>query len=235
MLRKAQKIQLISGLFFSLASSSFASGFYIGAGAGPDMAKFDVNSRVRQFQDSHFTLNVKNDEELAGTGVFGTIFAGYGKSFQVFYSKPQLYLALELNANVSNLIHKNDNGEFVHKNDSATQFEMTRNFGISIIPGLQFNPDTLFYGRVGYSNGHFKVSSTDTSLGTISENLNGTRWGLGMQQTVYQQFAIRLEYSQITYTHAQLFTLDKSSNTSKYTSIYPRTSEVEVGLVFGFC
>lgn len=238
----SRKIQYISILWLAFSSYSFASGFYMGLGVGPDTAKFETNATIRQSQQGRISFNVKDKNQLSGAGLFGTLFAGYSKIFKVTYAKPDnillapnFYLAGELNANASSLEHTSSNNEYVHKNFNHTKFQIRRNFGASLLPGMIFAENTLFYGRLGYANGNFKITSSDISIGNLNKNLNGFRWGLGLQQSLYPQVAIRLEYSQIIYDSTHTSTLDRNSNTAKYTKFNPTTNQFEFGLVYHFC
>lgn len=225
------KKSYLSLILSMLSTVGFAgNGFYVGAGLGPDLAQFNLSSRVSQVQNGILNFNVKNTDELSGTGIFGTLFAGYGFNFNCNW-----YLAGELNANLSSLQHTNSNKEFVHLNFSNTKFKMQHSYGISALPGYMVLDNTLFYGRLGYANGNLKVSTTDSSLANRDKNLSGFRWGLGLRQMLGPQFAVRMEYSQVDYQNLTLSTLDTLSNTAKTTKITPRTNEVEFGFIYLFC
>ncbi len=226
----------IAAVLFSLTSSCWASGFYVGAGLGPDLANFRVTSHVNQVHNGILTFNVKNYEQLSGTGVFGTIFAGYGKKLPgLEWCRCKLngfYLAGELNANVSTLRHRNFNSEYVHQVFSTTTYRMRYGFGASIIPGYLYTDTTLFYGRLGYANGNFKVTTSDISLKDINKNLSGFRWGLGIKQSVTPQLAVRVEYSHIGYNSKTIRTVTAVNKKTQFT---PYTNQVEFGLVYDFC
>jgi outer membrane immunogenic protein len=232
-----RKSHIVCVLLSLASTSSLASGFYIGAGLGPDFGKFDVNANVSEIHNGAFGFNVRDEEESSATGIFGTIFAGYGHKFSNL--GPQmpntLYLAGELNANLSSLKHSNSNSEFVHKVFSNTSYRIRDSVGISVLPGIFYSDTTLFYGRLGYSNGNFKVSTSDTSLANINKNLNGFRWGLGLQQALTPRFSARVEFSQIAYGSTTVSTLDPLSAVSKTTKFSPYTDEVEFGVAYHFC
>jgi outer membrane immunogenic protein len=221
-------------LFSGLSTSSLASFYYMGVGVGPDMVKFSEDAYVRQFQNGRMTLNIKNRSDLAGTGVFGSLFGGYGMK-RMLNPKINVYLAGELNATLSSLEHDGLNYEFVHQNFSQTQFKMKSSYGVSVIPGIYISNNGIFYGRLGYAYGQFKISSTDSSIGDTSKYLNGFGWGLGLQQALLEHLAVRVEFSETYYTRTHTFTLDRGSNTSKYTSFKPNRGQVEFGLFFSTC
>lgn len=243
----SKKTWLIVILLSSVSTSCWAwtwtwpngfspKGLYVGAGLGPDIATFDLNAHVRQVQGGRLNFDVINDDRLGALGIFGTIFAGYGMRFyNCFENRQNLYFAGELNANFSSVEHENSNDEFVHLNFSTTKITIRRNVGISLIPGYFFTDATLFYARVGYTNGRFQISTSDSSLANTTRNLSGVRWGLGLQQCIAQQLSARMEFSQVYYNSTSVSTLDTGSNTTKTTKFTPQTNQVEFGLIYHFC
>lgn len=226
------RMMICSAIILSaLSANTFAREFYLGVGAGPDYAKFQKNAQISQVQNGFLNFNVKNNDQVSGTGGFGTIFAGIGNRFPDQHS----YLALELNANRSTARYKMKNDEYVHSAFATTTFKMNNAYGLSLIPGLTYQDSTLFYARLGIARANLKVSSSDVSLGNGSKDLNGFRWGLGLRQMLGPQVAVRVEYSHVNYNHLTLSTLDTNSNTAKSTRITPQTNEVEFGLLFLFC
>lgn len=232
-----KRSHLICILLLSLTPlSSFAAGFYVGAGLGPDYASFKVDARIKEIHNGRASFDVKNGEQLAGTGAFGTIFAGYGRRLSDWGFKPNnYYLGGELNANLSTLQHQNFNNEFVHMSFSSTNYRMRYGFGASILPGYLFTDATLFYGRVGYANANFKVSTSDASLKDIDRNLSGFRWGFGLQQALATRIAMRVEYSNTLYSSTSISTFDRLSTVSKTVQFAPNENEVEFGIVYNFC
>lgn len=227
----------IVGVILSLASvSSWATGFYIGAGAGPDFARIRMTSHVKGVFRGFTNFNVKNDNDLSGTGAFGTIFVGYGlKLSELGFQPSNIYLAAELNANGSSLEHQNINHEFVHHNFATTTYRTPYSFGASIIPGYFYMDTTLFYGRVGYVNGNFRASTNEVLLADFNRNLSGFRWGLGLQQFVIPQLAVRVEYSNTSYDDMTIREFAPGPGVSKTTQYTPHVNEVEFGLVYRFC
>lgn len=212
-----------------LSSSSFASG-YMGIGLGPEIAVFKNDGHVSQTNQGTLEFNVKDNNEFSGTGWFGTLFAGYGINFH-----KDFYIAGEANFNLSSVQHKSSNDELVHMSFSNTSYRLQHNFGFSVLPGFQFDDTTLFYLPLGYEVAKFKISTTDISLKSISENLDGFRCGVGIKKQISSRYAVRLEYSHVSYKRTSVSTLDVLSNTSKSTTISPRTNRVELGLVYDFC
>ncbi len=225
---------LIGSVLLSIGFTANATtGFYAGAGLGPNIANITVTSHV--FQPGIYGFDVKNDNQLSATGLLGTLFAGYGKKLSNAGKWNNLYLGGELNANLSSLEHQDSNDEFVHQSFSKTTYRMPYSFGVSLIPGYFYNDNTLFYGRLGYANGNFKVSTTDTSLANTNKNLSGFRWGLGLQRMLTTQLAMRMEYDNVSYNNTNVQTIDPLSAVSKKTKFTPQVSEVIFGLIYCFC
>ncbi len=217
---------ILSGAFLTSLAFTAHAGWYAGAGLGPDTIDFKQRSHVTQTGSQGF--DVINKTNLSGTGVFGTIFAGYGKLVN------KLYLAAEINGNVSSSSFLTSNHEYVHSNFSDTRLKLPNSYGVSILPGYQVIESTLFYGRLGYSNAKFKSSTSDTSLSNISTRLDGFRYGLGLKQMLTKRVAVRVDYSRIDYQHIQMATLDTGSSTTKNTTIKPNQQLVELGVVVNF-
>lgn len=221
---------LLCSTTFLLASSLGHAGIYAGLGIGPDSIEFKQRANVVYFDAANPTqgFNVLDKTHLSARGVFGTIFGGYE------YLNNQLYLAGEINGNLSSAVFKSSNAERIHGTFSATSYKIKNSVGISILPGYQLSPATLFYGRLGVNNGHIKVITSDSSLQNISTNKGGFRWGLGARQAISDHFSVRMEYSQINYPGANMATYDNLSNVAKRTRINPHQQLVEFGLVYTF-
>ncbi len=209
-------------MLLSFSTSAWSCGFYVGAGLGPEATDFKQSSTIV----SPGSFNVKNTTHFSGTGFFGSLFGGYA------WNQKQFYLAGEANINMSSLDFQASNDEFIHSSFSETHYKMQHEVGLSILPGYLFTNTTLFYGRLGYANGNFKISTTDTSLTNINRNLSGFRYGLGMNQTITQHFSVRMEYSHIDYQNTSFTVVDGA--VTKNTSISPKTDQVEFGLVYNF-
>jgi outer membrane immunogenic protein len=195
---------------------------YWGIGIGPDTINFKQNAHITQLS----TFNVTDITHLAGTGFFGTFFAGY------YWLHNTFFLAVEGNGNLSAAEFQSSNSNITNPNISNTHYIMDNTYGVSILPGYQFSPSTLFYGRVGYANAHFEVNSSDVSLENVSRRLDGLRYGLGVKQAITEHIALRLDYSRINYSNTNLRTYETSSSTNKITSIKPRQQLVEFGIIY---
>ncbi|OAI50039.1 hypothetical protein AYO45_00215 [Gammaproteobacteria bacterium SCGC AG-212-F23] len=218
-----RKTAIILGML-SFSTLAWGEGFYLGAGVGPDFANFKQSSSVIM----PGSFNVKNTTQMAGTGIFGTLFGGYG------WRQQQFYLAGEANIDTSSVESQASNDEFVHSSFSKTSYTIPNRFGLSVLPGYLLAQATLFYLRLAYANANFKISTTDTSLADVSKRLSGFRYGLGVNQEVSQHFAVRMEYSAIRYQNTTFTTFDKLSSVTKKTTITPESGQVEFGLVYNF-
>ena len=235
------RIKYIAGLvFLSLSTVSWSGdGFYVGLGVGPQSANFSQDASINQppspfnaFQN----FSVIDKSKLAGRGLFGSLFGGFGRRFcmQGFVAN-SLYLAAELNGDLSSTQFESSNSEFIHANFSKTTMKIENTYGISLLPGYYFGCNTLFYARLGYLRSHFTVDTTDTSLANVSTGLDGFRCGLGIKQNLTPKFAFRMEWSRSSYQGTSFSTLDPASLVAKTTTITPRTDKVEFALVYDIC
>lgn len=214
-----RKTTLLSLLAFNLHA-----GVYVGAGLGSDFVSYKQSAHIVKPGD----FNAFDTTHLAGTGIFGTLFGG----LEMF--RNQYYLAGELNGNISSNQFHRTNKELRHSNFSDSSYKINNIFGVSILPGFIFTPDTLFYGRLGYANGHLVSESTDPSLSNTKKRLDGFRYGLGARRTVSNHFDIRFDYSLISYRPLSFSTLDRGSNTTKDTKVKPFEQLVELSLIYRF-
>jgi outer membrane immunogenic protein len=227
-------LTILSLAAFSLSAS--ACELYAGLGIGPDYAKFQRNAKVSQTLDGVLNFNVKDDNQFAGTGMFGTVFAGVGSRFKMPYTltpNQNAYLALELNVDKSKLKYQLSNVDFVSSTFASTIYRMNHSYGASLLPGFVFRDTALFYGRLGYSRGDIQVITTDTTLGNLHQNMNGFRWGLGIRQMLTTKFAARMEYSHVAYRNVTSSTLN-TNNVVKTTRITPQTNAVEFSVLYLF-
>lgn len=220
-LRKTHLIFGLSSLF--LAHPSF-SGFYVGAGFGPEGAHFTQEAHVVR----PGTFDVIDKNHFSGIGVFGTLFGGYGLRHNRFY------LAGEANANISSVEYKLTNDERIHHNFSKTTFTVKYSEGVSILPGFFFSDAFLAYGRVGYANGHVKINESDPTIQSSSSNRSGIRYGAGIRYNVINNWIFMMDYSQINYSRIKSHVFEPFGNVTKDTRIYPNTAQVDFGLIYSF-
>lgn len=213
---------------FIFATSTINAGFYGGAGIGSDTVDFNQRSLVSPISDGVHPVdfNVINKSHLSGTGVFGTLFVGFEKLYNKWY------LAGEANANISSVTHTEYNHEFVHLNFADTFIKMQNSFGLSVLPGFQFTPSTLFYGRLGWTNSKIQQRTGDLSLVNFSVRRDGFRYGVGVKQAITDRVALRMDYSRIAYGSIQTRTNDGA--VPKSTQLAPNQQLVEFGVVINF-
>ncbi|WP_010652662.1 outer membrane protein [Fluoribacter dumoffii] len=220
MLRKANLLGIASLL---LASPCF-SGFYVGAGFGPEGAHFTQKAHVVR----PGTFNVYDTQHFSGIGVFGTLFGGYG------WRHNRYYLAGEINGNLSSVEYKLVNDELLHRNFSKTTFSVKSSEGVSLLPGFFLSDLFLVYGRVGYANGRVKINESDPTIQSSTSNRSGVRYGAGVRYNMFSRWTLMMDYSQINYTKIKSFVFEPFGGVSKSTRIYPNTAQVAFGIIYNF-
>lgn len=213
-----------------VTATSYA-GFYAGVGMGPDTVDFNQRNFVTQIGNPGYppSFAVINKAHLSGVGVFGTLFAGYSHLYT-----NKLSLAGELNANVSSITNSGFNHEFVNVSFSDTFIKMHNSYGVSILPGYQFTPNTLFYGRLGWTNSKIQQKTGDVSLANFSKRINGFRSGLGIKQAITERVALRMDYSYINYCDTTTVTNDVANRVPKSSTLSPNQQLLEFGIVVNF-
>jgi outer membrane immunogenic protein len=196
---------------------------YLGLGAGPQAVDFNQNVRFTT------PINIVHDNShLSGTGVFGSIFGGYAWIQQSFY------LAGEASLDVSNVLHQRSNEDFTHKTVANLHYRMPYILGLNILPGYLFTASTLFYARLGYALSYLKISSSDVSIPNINKNLSGISFGLGLNQALTQQIAVRVEYQQVNYLSTNSNWISPTGLITKNTNIAPISQQVEFAVLYNF-
>jgi opacity protein-like surface antigen len=225
--------KVLGALLCATSTVCFSSDFYVGIGGGPEWGDFKQNRTVND--PLHHDFFVKNQQYTGLRGGFGTVFAGYGYDFDSIWSEDiEPYLGLEVNFNLSTVNAKEYNKEFVHETYSHTQYRLQRSFGVSLLPGITLFDDTLAYARIGYADGKFQLSTTDPSLHDVNKFLSGLRYGVGLQQELFEDLAVRMEWSTIAYKSVSTFTRDPLSGVTVENNISPQTSQVEFAAVYSF-
>lgn len=204
-------------------SASCFSGAYVGASLGPEGIGFNKKAHV---DSSDF--NVVDKTFLSGTGVFGSIFAGYQ------WIQNQYFLAAELNANLSSAYFKSINDEYKHSNFGKTTYTLRSSQGISVLPGYFIGPKALMYLRLGYMNAHLKINESDVSINSFNNHRNGIRYGLGMRYGFAEQWDVMLDYSQVNYSSVFSLYFDPIGGVKKDTKITPNSAQVGLGVIYHF-
>ncbi|WP_298626852.1 outer membrane beta-barrel protein [uncultured Legionella sp.] len=225
-----RKTQLLSTGLVLLTASTVNAGFYSGLGLGSDTVDLNVRSRIYEELPGHpSSFDVINKSHLSATGVFGTLFAGYGTLVHDNY-----YLAGEANLNISTTQSRSYNHEYYHQSFADTVIKIKNSIGLSILPGYQFTSNTLFYGRLGITNSTFKENTTDISLFNYTTKKTGFRYGLGVKQNITNRLALRMDYSRIDYASINTGTFDPVGKVRKTTQMTASQQLVEFGLVVNF-
>jgi opacity protein-like surface antigen len=218
-----RKTGIAASILFALSTPALAvPGFYLGAGVGPQFANIHQDSSVT----APGSFDVINKSQVAGAAPFVNFFGGYGWHFKRFY------FAGEANADISSDSSSLSNGDYVHNSFINTKYKMYNSFGLSILPGLNITDSSVFYARLGYEAGSFRVVTSDISLKNINVYLSGFRYGFGLKETLCPNLAMRMEYSHVSYTSLNMTTLD--GIVGKTTTLYPQTGQVEFALIYTF-
>lgn len=143
------------------ANQSF-DGFYVGGDIGGTVSSTKVNS----------------SDKIAGDGVLGGLFAGYGLTYN------SLYFGAEANGSLSSL------------KSTLAGTDLTRKYGFGIAgrAGYVFNPTTMAYGVVGWERGRFEVKD---AVSKDSAWLDGLRLGIGLEHKLTQNISLRGEFDYI--------------------------------------
>ncbi len=124
------------------------------------------------------------------------VFAGYGGIISETF-----YLAGELTAILGS-------AEISNKNHMKTSF----GYGLSALPGVMVNDETLAFARVGYVRSRFA---------NVTKMSNGAQLGFGMQTSMTQHLDLRGEYDFTSYSDAGAIQS-------------PRSDEFDLGVVYKF-
>lgn len=219
MIKKA----LIASLLSVFSVPCFSS-FYLGLSVGPEGGLFKQTAHIAQIG----TFNVTDRNHFAGTGVFGSIFGGYGYTFNRFY------LAVEGNANLSTLEYDSVNNDYTHLQFTKTYFRIHENEGASLLPGFFLAPNSLLYGRIAYANGRLKIVEGDPSIQNVNTTRSGIRYGIGLRQAIKPRLSFMLDYSQTNYRHIKSLVSFPNILVTKYTKITPNSAQLGIGLVYNF-
>lgn len=208
-------------------------GFYVGLGAGAENIDFRQNAHI----ENPGNENILDKTHFSGKGAFGSVFAGYGESFSGCgcpFDEMNFYLAGEINADVSSVKFKSHNNELTHQNFNHASYKMPYGFGLSLLPGIEITECSLLYARLGYVNRNLKIATTENTLPNTKKRLSGFRYGIGIKQSITEDFSIRLDFSQSLYQKLKIFGLDTASNVSKRTFITPILNQFEIGVAYHF-
>jgi outer membrane immunogenic protein len=210
-----------------VAANSWGNGFYLGVGGAPQFADFNQNSHIVVVLPVQGLVTNANDaSHQAGTGLMGTLFGGYR------WNKQRFSVAGELNANASTVQAKSSNVESVHGTSSFTKFSLPYSYGVSVLPGYIYSESTIFFARIGYALGNFRIHTSDVSLANINRFLSGISYGVGVNHQFTQHLVGRAEVSQTSYENTRMIVVTPPA--TKTTNINPTTSQATLSLIYQF-
>ncbi|MCD6047312.1 MAG: Opacity protein and related surface antigen [Gammaproteobacteria bacterium] len=204
---------------------------YIGLGFGYDST--DFYKRLYITNSSQTEIYDKKDD-LAATGVFGNLLAGYQWDFNNFL------LATELTGNLSTLKYHAYYSDNEANETSKGNFTISKSYGISVLPGYFILPKVALYAHLGLVRGDFKYSEyKDNSLGnniglTEQQWLNGAKYGIGVLMPVQQKLNLRLQYNHIQYQTFTNKNFPVPAGQSRTIKLTPYSNQVELNLTYAF-
>jgi opacity protein-like surface antigen len=178
-------------------------GLYVGAAAGIDSYRtaYDVD-----FVTPEGVL-ISADPKMSDFGGVIGAFVGYGRYFD-YKRLHNLYLGLEVFANGSSA---QTDAELKTVADTVPRVEVEiapraqSNWGISVLPGIRLNLNTLFYVRLGYGWANLSVDESVLVGPTEIEDHNkaitrgGFNYGLGVEAAFYDRWTARAEMNHTDY------------------------------------
>lgn len=194
-------------------------GPYVGVGVGYDSYRIRQNSSISDDDGDVFSAN----PPLSGRSFVGSIFAGYGQYFNNMF-----YLAGELNYNFSDAEAKYSVGNALSAYNASISGR--NSFGVSLIPGVKVTDASLLYAKIGYVRTNFKATESQTGALTgnyntsVSKNVSGTDYGVGMETLVSDKLSVRAEYNYINY--------NSFTNATSGSKFSPKDNQFMVGLVY---
>lgn len=222
-----RRIKTFSALTFIAVSALGASSavaanpdFYVGAQIGYQ------NTSVKEVDREEIgpgAFEVFTFDGLSIDGFAGSVFAG-----AKFNMNNGFFFGAEVNVGASD-------ADFVMKYNEpgwveSAKFESKASYGIAALAGVDLTSDTSLYGRLGYQQTKFEQSFNEPGWSeSESENFSGVRIGIGMETSLAEQLALRLDWSQ-TYYSSKAFD-DGFGGSLKYE---PTESLFQVGVSYSF-
>lgn len=211
---------LVGAVCLSMVSVASADGIYVGAGAGVMQLKsaYDYSSS----ETGAPTYN--NNFTGRGTSLNGTVLLGYAWDHPNDY-----FIGLETYSNVSDA-----QATGTLANGAQLHLKLQNAYGIRVLPGYYFTPDTVGYGIIGLARGNFKLS--DDYGDSDSEYLNGYQVGVGSMTKLTPNVGLR---GDVIYTSYNKMKESESASDGEFTaseslSAKPTTLEANVDLIYSF-
>ena len=173
-----QSVAKVSGiLLFGFSTVAIAADpeYFIGAQVGYHDNSFDLD-----FSDtSGSSLNTS----VSASGLSGGVFSGVK-----FYVNDRVFVTPEVNISETNA-----SGDL----SNNAKIEAKLSYGIGVLFGIDVSPGTGIYSRLGYQKTDYELEVDGSS---DQETFDGFRYGVGVETDISSQVAMRLEWSQTSYT-----------------------------------
>lgn len=223
---------LVGAALLGVAGLATADSFYMGAGVGA----LQLNNTVTDQGSTNFP----DDPELNsnwnvtatghGTGVNGTLVLGYA------WENPNDYfIGVEAFQNMSNAKATATLADA--DNSIAYHMKIKDVYGVRVLPGYHFTPDTVGYGILGLAHGKMQLTANDDDDSDAKNyDLNGYQVGAGMMTKITPNIAVRGDliytgYAKSTDSIDQNINGDTASDSF---SIKPSTMEANIDLMYSF-
>lgn len=187
----------------SLAASVF-DGPYVGVYTGYSDAGLDA------------TTTAGNSDKSVDGWAFGG-YAGYGRTFDRFYFGGE------------GEVGYNDTNGKLNTTDVNGKIDGDVTYGLSARAGYLVSDTLLAYGRVGWERSKFELKGTAGGVtGKDNVDLDGIRFGGGVEAAVLPNVLVRAEYTYTNYENKD-FTLGTIAGEAK-----PDESALRVGVAYRF-
>mgnify|MGYP002737642869 CR=1 FL=1 len=185
--------------------------FFVGGQLGYQDNDLEVKNSGPGYSDSG---------DISLSGVAGGLFTGV--KFDVGNG---MFIAPELNVGTSDADGALDVGGYRAKAEASTSY------GAGVLLGADVTSNTSFYGRLGYQRTKYKLKESVTGYGSFSdsEKFDGFRYGVGVENKLTPDVALRLDWSQTRYSSENFS--DQSGGKTKFE---PTESLFQVGVSYRF-
>jgi len=201
-----QSVVTLSGLLLlgcSTVSIAADPAYFIGAQLGYHDNSFDID-----FSDpSGNNLNTS----VSADGLSGGIYTGVK-----LYVNDRVFVTPEVNISETNA-----SGDL----SSTAKLEAKLSYGIGVLLGMDVSPGTGVYGRLGYQKTDYEIKQDTISE---QETFDGFRYGIGIETDIASQLAMRLEWSQTSYSESS------ASGNGFSASVEPTENLFQAGITYRF-
>lgn len=184
------------------ASNLFADGFleensYLYGGISGGIAAQKVTDNYTQLRLTNPPTTYTSTGTHQQNNIIGQLFAGYGLIFcEQFYAGVEASVSYYSKAAIFYPLDP-------HFFQLGSAVRLTEDYGYQVAfqPGFFATPNTLIYGRVGYTNDRYK-NTFATDIGVVSPKLFvAQQWvpnpvyGIGINQGITEHIGIRIDYN----------------------------------------